>query len=91
MLESLYLHFVKHARFSSRGESAIFAGTIYMLSYILFNYIFIVKDRDLKIFGKYEEISNRDPKRNWHLILSLSVLMLPYVVLLSFAVFFPRH
>src|ERR1700743_1015360 len=57
LLESLYLHAVKHARFSSRGESSFFAVSIYMLTAMLFHYIFIVKDRDQKIFGKYERLS----------------------------------
>ena len=91
LLESLYLHYVKHARFESRGQSALFAGSLYFLTAVLFHYIFIIKDRDLKIFGKYEELSSRNPKSRWHLVVSLAVLFLPYLALLSFAIFFPRH
>jgi hypothetical protein len=57
----------------------------------LFHYIFIIKDRDLKIFGKYEELSSRNPKSKWHLVISLAVLFLPYLALISFAIFYPRH
>jgi hypothetical protein len=91
LLEALYLHIIKHAWFSSSAESTIFAASIYMLTAVLFNYIFIVKHRDLKIFGKYEELSNKNPKRKRHLIISVSILLLPYLALISFAVFFPRH
>ena len=90
LLESFYLHFIRQARFTSRGESTIFAASIFTLTTLLFNYIFIIKDRDLKIFGKYEEVSDH-PKRKWHFILSLSVLVMPYIILVYFAVFFPRH
>jgi hypothetical protein len=91
LLQSLYLHLIKHSRFSTRGESTMFALSIYMLTAVLFNYIYIVKHRDLKIFGKYEELSSHNPKRRRHLIISFLVLSIPYLVLLSFAIFFPRH
>jgi hypothetical protein len=89
-LQALFLH-LKHSRFSSRGESAIFAGAIFMLTGVLSNYIFIVKERDLDIFGKYEELSCKNPRRKIHLIISLGILLLPYLALLCFAIFFPRH
>ena|ERR1700737_1316642 len=91
LLESLYLHVIKHSRFSSHAESTIFAGSLYMLTTVFFNYIFIVKDRDLKIFGRYEAISNRNPKRKRHFIISVSILLLPYLGLLSMAVIFAKH
>jgi hypothetical protein len=90
LFESLYLHLVKHTRFSSRLESILFALAIYAGTATLSNYIFIVKDRDQKIYGKYEGLSD-NPKRNWHLILSIGILMLPYLVLAGFAIFHPRH
>ena len=91
LLESVYLHFIRHSRFTTRGESTLFAGAIYMLTAVLSNYIFVIKDRDLKIFGKYEELSNQHPKRNWHLVASLCILLLPYAALVCFAIFVPRH
>ncbi len=91
LLQALYLHVIKHSRFSSKGESTFFAASIYMLTTVLFNYIFIIRHRDLKIFGKYEELSNQNPKRKIHFIISISILLLPYLALLSFAVLFPRH
>ena len=90
-LQALYLHLVKHTRFSSKGESMLFAASIYALTAILFNYIFIVKHRDLKIFGKYEEMSNGNPKMKRHFIISVSILLMPYLLLFFFGIFFPRH
>lgn len=90
LMESIYLHFVKHTRFSSPMQSMIFAGSIYALTAALFNYIFIVKDRDQKIFGRYEERAEQNPKQKRHLVVSFFVLALPYLVLASFALLFPR-
>jgi hypothetical protein len=91
LFETLYLHFFKHSRFASKMESTIFAGSIYMLTAGFFHYIFIVRDRDQKIFGKYESLSDGHPRRKLHLILSLSILLIPYVLLVCSAVLFPRH
>ena len=91
LLESLYLHLVKHSRFVSPAQSTVFAGSIYMLTAFFFHYIFIVRDRDIRIFGRYEEVFQQNPRRKLHFILSLGVLILPYVVLASFAFVFPRH
>jgi hypothetical protein len=92
LLESLYLHLIKHAWFASQSVSMIYSASIYLLSAVLFNHIFIVKDRDLKIFGKYEARANRHPKnRKWHLLFSVSILLMPYLVLLFNVIFFPKH
>jgi len=91
LLESFYLHLLKHSRFVSPAQSTVFAGSIYMLTAFFFYYIFIVRDRDIKIFGRYEETFNRNPRRRLHFILSIGILVLPYMVLASFAVLFPRH
>jgi hypothetical protein len=91
LLESLYLHFVKHNRFNSRPQSVLFALVIYGLTAMLFHYIFIVKDRDQKIVDRFEQLTENNPRRNLHLTLSLAVLVLPYLVLMGFALFLPRH
>jgi hypothetical protein len=90
LMESVYLHFIKHTRFASPMQSMVFASSIYVLTAALFNYIFIVKDRDQKIFGKYEELAGQNPKQKRHFIISLFVLGLPYLVLATFAIIFPR-
>jgi hypothetical protein len=89
--ESMYLHFWKHSRFESKMQSSIFAGMIYMLTAAFFNYIFIIRDRDQKIFGKYESMVGGHKRRKLHLTLSISVLLLPYALMTVLAVMFPRH
>jgi hypothetical protein len=90
LFESIYLHFIKHTRFASPMESMMFASSIYVLTAAFFNYIFIVKDRDQKIFGRYEGIAGKNPKAKRHFFLSLFVLALPYLVMIVFAIMFPR-
>jgi hypothetical protein len=91
LVQSLYLHLVKHSRFSSRAESTVFAVSIYILTGVLSNYIFIVKQRDEKIFGRYEDLLEENPKRKAHLIISIGVLLVPYLVLIAFAILAPRR
>ena len=91
LFESIYLHFIKHTRFVSPMQSMIFATSIYALTAFFFHYIFIIRDRDLRIFGHYEEMFLQNPKKKQHFIVSLSVLAMPYLILSSFAVIFPRH
>ena len=90
LIESVYLKFIKHIRFSSPMQSMVFASSIYFLTAALFHYIFIVKDRDQKIFWKYEGLAEQHPKQKKHLLISLFVLALPYLILASFAIIFPR-
>lgn len=91
LMESVYLHTIKHSRFTNPIQSTIFAASIYLLTAAFFNYIFIVRDRDQKIFGKYEEQFRKNPRGKLHFLVSLFILILPYVVMASFAVLFPRH
>ena len=91
LMESIYLHFIKHTRFASPMQSMVFASSIYVLTAALFHYIFIVKDRDQKIFGRYEERAEQNPKQKRHFLISIFVLALPYLVLAAFAIIFPRH
>ena len=91
LIESLYLHLIKHSRFSSPMQSTIFAASIYALTAFFFHYIFIVRDRDQKIFGRYEGTFRQNPKRKQHFMLSIGVLLVPYLVLVTFAICFPRH
>jgi len=72
-------------------QSSIFAGMIYMLTAAFFNYVFIVRDRDQKIFGKYEALVEGHSRRKLHFALSISVLLAPYALMAVLAVLFPRH
>ncbi len=90
LMESIYLH-IKQTRFESPFQSSFFAGSIYLLTALLSNYFFIIKDRDQKIFGKYIELADQNPRQKQHLIISAGVLAMPYIVLACFALFMPRH
>jgi hypothetical protein len=90
LMESIYLH-VRHTRFESPIQSSFFAASIYLLTALLSNYFFIIKDRDQKIFGKYIEMADQNPRQKQHLIISAGVLAMPYIVLACFALFMPRH
>jgi hypothetical protein len=72
-------------------QSMIFASSIYTLTAFFFHYIFIVRDRDLRIYGRYEEMFQQNPNRKLHFASSLCVLAMPYAVLMVFALIFPRH
>ncbi|MDR3715100.1 MAG: hypothetical protein P4L51_19985 [Puia sp.] len=87
LLQAVYIRLIKHSRFESPVQSTFFAASIYLLLALLFNYIFIVKERDQKLLSRYEELSNQNPKRKRHFIVSLCVLVFPYLVPLSIAVF----
>jgi hypothetical protein len=90
-MESVFLHTIRHSRFTSPIQSTIFASSIYLLTAAFFNYIFIIRDRDQKIFGRYEEKSRKNPRSKQHFYLSLAILIVPYVAMASFAIMFPRH
>jgi hypothetical protein len=90
-LEATYLRMIRHSWFSSKPGSAIFAATVYLLTAMVINHIFIVNERDRKIFGKYEEKWDRNPKKKRDLLISVFVLVVPYLFLVSLAKFFPRH
>jgi len=91
LLESLYLHLIKHSRFASKAQSGFLAISVYMLTAVLFNYIFIIKNRDQQIFGRYEALSDQNPKGKLHFIISISILLIPYLALVSLAIIFSRH
>ena len=89
--EAVYLRIFRHSWFTTKAGSSIFAASVYMLTALVFNYIFIVNESDRKIYGKYEEQWGRNPRKRRDLILSMIVIVVPYLLLGSLAVFFPRH
>jgi hypothetical protein len=91
LLETAYLRMIRHSWFSSKPGATIFAGTVYLLTALLFNHIFIVKEKDRKIYGKYEEAWDRNPWKKRDLLISVFVIIVPYIFLVSLAIFFPRH
>jgi hypothetical protein len=90
-LETVYLRTIRHSWFSSKPGATLFAATVYLLTALVLNHIFIVKERDRKIFGKYEEKWDRNPKKRRDLLISVFVIVAPYIFLVSLAILFPRH
>jgi len=90
-LEATYLRMIRHSWFSSKPGTILFAGTVYILTALVLNHIFIVNERDRKIFGKYVEEWNGNPRKKRDLLISLFVIVVPYLFLVSLAIFFPRH
>jgi hypothetical protein len=62
LMETAYLRMIRHSWFTSKPIATIFS-TVYLLTAFIFNHIFIVNERDRKIFGKYEEEWDRNPNK----------------------------
>jgi hypothetical protein len=90
-LETAYLRMIRHSWFSTKPGATIFAATVYLMMTIIFNQIFIVNEGDRKIFGKFEEKWDRNPNKKRDLLISVIVIVSPYIFLFTLAKFFPRH
>jgi hypothetical protein len=90
-LEAVYLRMIRHSWFTSKPGATLFAAAVYLLTALIFHHIYIVKERDQKILGKYAERWDRNPKKNRDLLISVFVIVIPYLFLGSLALFFPRH
>jgi len=91
LLETAYLRIIRHSWFSSKPGAILFAATVYLLTAFIFNHIFIVNEKDRKIYGKYEGEWNSNPKKKRDLLISVFVILVPYIFLVSLSIFFPRH
>jgi hypothetical protein len=90
-LQAAYLRMIRHSWFTSKPGATMFAATVYILTALVLNHIFIVHERDRKIYGKYEEGWDRNPYKKRDLLISVFVIVAPYLFLVSLAKFFPRH
>jgi len=90
-LEAAYLRVVRHSWFATKPGATVFAATVYLLTALVLNHIFIVNERDRRIFGKYEGKWDSNPNKKRDLMISVFVMVVPYVFLVSLAKFFPRH
>ncbi|MES1249437.1 MAG: hypothetical protein ABUL46_02065, partial [Chitinophaga rupis] len=71
--------------------AAFFAAAVYLLTAWVFHHIFIVHERDRKIYGKYEERWDRNPRKRRDLLISVFVIAAPYLLLALLSLFFPRQ
>jgi hypothetical protein len=90
-LEATYLRIFQHVWFSSKYGSAAFAASVYLLTALVFNQIFIVNERDRKIFDKYGEAWDRNPQKKRDLLICAFIIVAPYILLGLLSRFFPRH
>ena len=91
LLEAVYLRMVRHSWFTTKPGATIFAAVVYLLTALIINHIFIVNERDRKIYGKYEEAWDRNPSKRRDLLISLFVIVVPYLFLASLSILYPRH
>ena len=91
LFEAIYLRIFRHSWFSSKSGSVIFATTVYLGIALLCNYIFIVNERDRKIYGKYEEVWDNNPRKKRDLMISFFVVVAPFICFALLSFFFPRH
>jgi hypothetical protein len=90
-LEAVYLRLIRHSWFSSKSGSIFFCAFVLLFTAKIFIYIFIVNESDRKIFGKYEEGWDRNPNKQRDLVISVFIIVVPYLMLGSLSYFFPRH
>jgi hypothetical protein len=90
-LEAVYLRIIRHSWFTSKPGASLFAAAVYLLTALVLYQIFIVNERDRMIYGKYEEKWDRNPSKKRDLLISVFVIIAPYLFLVSLAKFFPRH
>jgi hypothetical protein len=91
LMEAIYLRTVRHSWFTSKPGASLFAAAVYLLTAMILHHVYIVNERDRKIFGKYEEKWDRNPRKKRDLLISVFAILTPYLFLVTLAKFFPRH
>jgi hypothetical protein len=89
--ETVYLRIVRHSWFPSKPGATIFAATVYILTAIILNHIFVVNERDRRIYEKFEEGWDRNQSKKRDFLISVFVIAVPYVFLVTLSILFPRH
>ena len=90
-LQAMYLRTVKHSWFTSKDGAMIFALCVYLLTAMIFHRIFIVNEKDQQIMSKYEAAWNNNPNKKRDLRISMIMIAVPYVLLASMSLVFPRN
>ena len=90
-MQALYLRTVKHSWFTSKDGAMLFAITVYLSTAMIFHRIFIVNEHDQKILTKYESTWNNNPNKKRDLMISLLAVVIPYVLMVSLSLLFPRE
>lgn len=86
-LQSLFFRFVRNGWFSSPMGAMINALTIYTTIAVLFYRIFILEERDQKIFDKYINAWQNNPNKKRDLFITSFVAVVPYISMLVIKLF----
>ena len=89
-LQAGFLRFVRHSWYASQSGAMLFAMTVYLGIALLFHRIFIVNEHDQKIFNKFVQDWDQNPNKKRDLLLSALVTALPYILMFSLKMIFPR-
>jgi hypothetical protein len=89
-LQSLFFRFVRNGWFSSPAIAMINALSIYTAIAFLFYHIFIVEERDQKIFDKYINAWHDNPHKKRDLFITSFVAAVPYLSMLCIKLYHHR-
>lgn len=90
LLQSCYLRFIRQSWFTAQSGAMTFALMVYLILGLIFHKIFIVDEHDQKILEKYSNAWGNNPNKKRDLMLSIFVAVVPYVLLVSLKMVFPR-
>jgi len=86
-IQSIFFRFVRNGWFSSHTAAMFNALTIYGAITLLFHRIFIVEERDQKIFDKYINKWQNNPHKKRDLFITSFVAAVPYLSMLCIKLF----
>ena len=89
-LQSLFFRFVRNGWFSSPEIAMINSLAIYTAIAFLFHRIFIVEERDQKIFDKYINAWHNNSHKKRDLFITSFVVAVPYLSMLCIKIYLHR-
>ena len=82
-LQSLFVRFIRHGWFASHAVAMINALTIYTIITVFFYRIFIIEERDQKIFDRYINKWESNPNKKRDLFIASFIAVAPYLSMFS--------
>lgn len=89
-LQQMFLRYVRIAWFTSQAGAMINAMTIYAAITVIFYRVFIMEEKDQKIYDKYADAWNNNPNKRRDLLLTSFVAAVPYILMVCVKLFLPR-
>jgi hypothetical protein len=90
-LQAAFLRLVRQAWFSTQSLGMSFAIFVYASTALILYRILIINNYDEKIYNKYEPSWTNNPNKLNGLLLSVLMVIAPYLLLLSLKIFFPGN